>query len=64
MIISNLKVIFPGNIRSLPVGDIRLLFRDRIVAVPCGSVIIPSLNKQAIKIGLANGGLKFYPVIR
>ena len=38
-------------------GDVRLMSRDRLVAVPLGSALVPPLFKRAIRIGGVSGGV-------
>lgn len=45
-----------GNLKGLPVGDIRLV-RDRLIAVPEGSALIGPHYKRAIRIGGVSGGI-------
>ena len=41
----------------MPVGDVRLMSRDRLVAVPLGSALVPPLFKRAIRIGGVSGSI-------
>ena len=50
-----------GNLKGLPVGDVRLS-RDRIVAVPSGSVLLPPLFKRAIRIGGVSGSISIQSI--
>lgn len=49
------QVVYFGNVRGLPVGDVRLL-RDRLIAVPAGSALIGPAYKRAIRFGGVCGG--------
>lgn len=45
-----------GNVRGLPVGDVRLM-RDRLIAVPTGSALVGPHFKRAIRYGGVSGGV-------
>jgi hypothetical protein len=52
-----LQVTYFGNLKGLPVGDVRALSRDRVVAVPQGSALVLPLMKRAIRFGGVSGGI-------
>lgn len=52
---------YHGNLRGLPVGDVRLV-RDKLIAVPQGQALVPPLFKRAIKIGGVNGGISIQSI--
>jgi hypothetical protein len=54
-------VTYFGNLKGLPVGDLRLV-RDRTIAVPQGSALVPPLFKRSIRIGRVSGGISIQSI--
>lgn len=55
------QVSYFGNVKGLPVGDVRLV-RNNFVAVPQGSALIPPLFKRAIRFGNICGGISIHSI--
>ncbi|KAJ1421572.1 BEACH domain-containing protein [Ochromonadaceae sp. CCMP2298] len=56
------QVLFPGNVRGLPVGDVRIVRGDRLVAVPSGSALVPPLFRRAVRIGPYAGAVSMHSI--
>ena len=56
-------VSYPNNLKSgSPVGDVRLVGKDRIVAVPKGCVLLPPRYNKFIRYGKSGGGISIHSV--
>ena len=61
--ISYHTVAYPNNLKSgSPVGDIRLIGRDRLVAVPKGCILLPPRFNKFIRYGKSGGGVSIHNV--
>lgn len=56
-------VSYPNNLKSgSPVGDVRLVGRDRVVAVPKGCALLPPRFGRFIRFGKSSGGISIHAV--